>query len=99
MRLEEAMTILKAALPGLRERYAVKDLAVFGSVARGDAGPDSDIDVLVEFEPGQSGGYFKFFTLQQDLEALLQLKVDLVTPDALKKQLRARILGEAVHAA
>jgi len=99
MRLDEAMTILKAAMPDLRERYAVKDLAVFGSVARGEARPGSDIDVLVAFEPGKAGGYFKFFALQQDLEALLGLKVDLVTPDALRKQLRGRILAEAVHAA
>ena len=99
MRLDEAMTILKAALPELRNLYAVKDLAVFGSVARGEAGPESDIDVLVEFEPGKAGGYFKFFTLQEDLEARLGLKVDLVTPDALRKQMRGRILAEAVHAA
>jgi hypothetical protein len=99
MRLDEAMAILKAALPELRNLYAVKDLAVFGSVARGEAGPESDIDVLVEFEPGKAGGYFKFFTLQEDLEARLGLKVDLVTPDALRKQMRGRILAEAVHAA
>ena len=99
MRLDEALTILTSALPGLRDRYAVRNIAVFGSVARNEAGPCSDIDLLVEFEAGQAGGYFKFFTLQQELEALLGLKVDLVTLDALKKQLRGRILAEAVHAA
>lgn len=99
MRLDDAMTILKAALPALRERYSVKDIAIFGSVARGEETPGSDIDLLVEFEPGKTGGYFKFFTLQQDLEGRLRMKVDLVTPDALKAQLRERILAEAVHAA
>ncbi len=99
MRLDDAMTILKAALPALRERYSVKDIAIFGSVARGEEAPGSDIDLLVEFEPGKTGGYFKFFTLQQDLEGRLRMKVDLVTPDALKAQLRERILAEAVHAA
>ena len=99
MRCEEALTILRAALPELRSRYAVKDIAVFGSVARDEAGPDSDVDLLVEFEPGQSGGYFKFFALQEDLAGRLHHSVDLVTPDALKRQLRDRILAEAIHAA
>lgn len=61
MQCEEVMLILNAALPELRHRYAVKDIAVFGSVARNEAGPDSDVDLLVEFETGQAGGYFKFF--------------------------------------
>ncbi len=99
MQCEEAMTILRAALPELRSRYAVKDIAIFGSVARNEAGPDSDVDVLIEFEPGQAGGYFKFFELQEDLERRLHQAVDLVTPDALKRQLRERILAEAIHAA
>ena len=99
MLLPEAMAILKAAMPELRERYAVKHLAIFGSTARNEAGPDSDIDLLVEFEPGRCGGYFKFFDLQQELEARLQKRVDLVTPDALKRQLRDQILAEAVDAA
>ncbi len=93
------MTILREALPELRSRYAIKDIAVFGSVARNEAGPNSDVDLLVEFEPGQAGGYFKFFALQEDLERRLQQPVDLVTPDALKRQLRERILAEAIHAA
>lgn len=99
MRREEVLAILNAALPELRSRYAVKDIAVFGSVARDEAGPNSDVDLLVEFEPGQAGGYFKFFALQEDLEGRLHHSVDLVTPDALKRQLRERILAEAIHAA
>ena len=99
MRRDEALTILRAALPELRSRYAVKDIAVFGSVARDEAGPDSDVDLLVEFEPGQAGGYFKFFALQEDLEKRLHRNVDLVTPDGLKRQLKERILVEAIHAA
>ena len=99
MGCDEVMAILNAALPELRLRYAVKDLAVFGSVARNEAGPDSDVDLLVEFEPVLAGGYFKFFALQEDLENRLHLTVDLVTPDALKRQLRDRILSEAIHAA
>jgi len=99
MRCEEVIAILNAALPELRSRYAVKDIAVFGSVARNEARLDSDVDLLVEFEAGQAGGYFKFFALQEDLEGRLHQAVDLVTPDALKRQLRERILAEAIHAA
>jgi predicted nucleotidyltransferase len=99
MRRDEALDILRTALPELRSRYAVKDIAVFGSVARDEAGPNSDVDLLVEFEPGQAGGYFKFFALQEDLERRMHQAVDLVTPDALKRQLRERILAEAIHAA
>jgi len=99
LRLDQAMTILRAALPGLRERYAVKDIAVFGSVARDEAKPESDVDLLVEFEPGRAGGYFKFFSLQEELESILHQRVDLVTPDALKRQFKDRILAEAIHAA
>ena len=98
MTREEAIKILQDALPGLRERYGVKDLAVFGSVVRNEAGPDSDIDILVDFEPGRAGGYFKFFSLQEELASRLSRRVDLVTPGALKKQLRDRILAEAIHA-
>jgi hypothetical protein len=99
MRCDEALAILREALPELRARYAVKDIAVFGSVARDEAGPNSDVDLLVEFEAGRAGGYFKFFELQEDLERRLHQTVDLVTPDALKRQLRDRILMEAIHAA
>jgi predicted nucleotidyltransferase len=55
--LHEAMVVLKAAMPELRERYGVKTLAIFGSVVRNEAGPDRDVDLLVEFEPGHPGGY------------------------------------------
>jgi hypothetical protein len=78
--LNETMAILKAAMPFLREQYAVKNLAIFGSVVRNEAGPDSDVDLLVEFEPGRAGGYFKFFSLQQDLGARLIHRVNLVSP-------------------
>jgi len=99
VRLDETLNLLKAAMPGLQERYAVKHLSVFGSVARGEAGMNSDVDLLIEFEPGRAGGYFKFFTLQMELEKLLHQRVDLVTPDALKRQMKDRILAEAIHAA
>jgi len=97
--LHEVMAVLKAAMPESRERYGVKSLAIFGSVARNEAGPYSDVDLLVEFEPGRPGGYFKFFDLQQELETRLHQRVDLVTPDPLKHPFKDRILAEAINAA
>jgi hypothetical protein len=78
------------------ERFGVKSLALFGSSARGEAGERSDVDLLVEF--AEPVGLFKFLDLKEYLENLLRCEVDLATPDALKRQLRATILAEAVHA-
>ncbi|MBM4284401.1 MAG: nucleotidyltransferase family protein [Deltaproteobacteria bacterium] len=74
----------------------VKSLKIFGSAARGEAGPDSDIDLLVEFS--RPVGLFAFLRLRRRLAELLGRRVDLVTPQALKPQLRRRILDEASHA-
>ncbi|HEX9016262.1 MAG TPA: nucleotidyltransferase family protein, partial [Chloroflexota bacterium] len=78
-------------------RFGVTSLAIFGSVARDEAGPDSDVDILVEF--GVPVGYFRFFDLRERLEQLLGCRVDLATPDALHQKLRDRILREAISAA
>lgn len=75
----------------------MKSLALFGSVARNEAGPASDVDILVEF--GEPVGLFEFVALKNYLEEILGNPVDLVTEDALKRQLRERILGEAIPAA
>ena len=99
MSRDEVLALLKAALPDLQRRFGVRDLAVFGSVARNEAGPNSDVDILVAFEPGKPGGYFQFFALQEDLQSRLQTRVDLVTVEALKRQFLDRILAEAIHAA
>jgi uncharacterized protein len=70
------------------------NVRVFGSTARGDAGPDSDLDLLVTLEPGRS--LFDLVELTESLGALLGRKVDVVTDDALYWLLRRRILREAV---
>jgi uncharacterized protein len=69
-------------------------LALFGSVLRDDFGPDSDIDVLVEFEPGHVPG-LAFIRLEQELSGLLGRRVDLVTPKFLNERIRARVLDDA----
>lgn len=67
------------------DEFSVKSISVFGSVVRGDERPDSDVDLLVEFEPDARIGFFAFARLQRRLSELLGRPVDLVTPDALHK--------------
>lgn len=78
--------------------FHVRSLAVFGSVVRGEAGPESDIDILVEFEPGARVGLFTFARLQRFLQEMLGRKVDLATSNALHHAMKKEILEEAVHA-
>lgn len=81
------------------KRFLVKDLYLFGSVARDEAIDDSDVDILVEFQPNAKIGLFQFARLQRFLSELLECNVDLATPDALHKHLKEDILKEAIHAA
>jgi len=76
-------------------RYRVKELSVFGSAARGNLQPGSDIDLLVEFEPGSPVGLFELWDLNDELEKLLKRRVDLVTKDGLRKLMRGEVLREA----
>lgn len=75
-------------------RHGARNVRVFGSVARGEAGPDSDVDFLVE--PGPCRSPFFPAGLLADLESLLGRPVDVLTPDALHWYLKDRILAEAV---
>lgn len=80
------------------KQFSVKSLYLFGSIVRREDRPGSDIDILVEFEPEARVGLFTFARLQRRLSEILGRPVDLVTPDALHKALKDRILEEAVHA-
>ena len=72
----------------------IRKLAFFGSVLRADFGPNSDIDVLVEFEDGKTPG-LAFFGMQKELEKILKHKVDLNTPGFLSKYFRDQVIREA----
>jgi uncharacterized protein len=98
MSKEEIIATIQAHRDVLEE-FSVQSLSVFGSVVRGDDRPDSDVDILVEFEPDARIGFFTFSRLQRRLSALLGRPVDLVTQDALHKGMKKHILEEAVHAA
>jgi hypothetical protein len=91
-----AIHVESGALADLSRRYRIRRLALFGSVLREDFGPTSDVDVLVEFEPGYAPG-LAFFRLQDDLARLLGREVDLVTRNSLSPYLRERVLAEAAE--
>jgi predicted nucleotidyltransferase len=82
--------------PDVMERFGVKSLALFGSVVRGDAKPTSDIDLMVDFLPGQPGGLFRYVELKHALEGVLGRPVDLITSGNIKPRLRTRILAECL---
>jgi predicted nucleotidyltransferase len=75
-------------------RWHIRKLSVFGSAIRPDFGPDSDLDILVEFETGQTPG-LAFFALQRELSELLGHPVDLNTPACLPPAFRAQVQAEA----
>jgi predicted nucleotidyltransferase len=75
-------------------QHGARNVRVFGSVARGDAQPDSDIDVLVDLEPGRS--LFDLGGLLIDLQDLLGRNVDVVTEKGLRDRIRVRVLKEAM---
>ena len=97
MNRDEALVILSSHRGELRQKFGVKSIAVFGSTARNEARSDSDVDVLVEFDPDAEIGLFDFIRLQWLLEELLDNKVDLVTQSGLIPELRDIILKEAVY--
>jgi uncharacterized protein len=75
-------------------RHHIKKLAIFGSALRSDFRDDSDIDVLVEFEPGHIPG-LAFFAMQDELSEILGRKVDLNTPNFLSRYFRDKVIQEA----
>ena len=75
-------------------RHRIRRLALFGSVLRDDFGPDSDVDVLVEFEDGHVPG-LAFFSMESELAGILGRKVDLNTPQFLSRHFRDEVLAEA----
>jgi predicted nucleotidyltransferase len=74
--------------------HGARDVRVFGSLARGEAGPESDIDILVKLDPGRS--LLDIISIKQDLEDLLGCDVDVVTEAAISPYIREEVLREAV---
>ena len=83
------------ALAEVCRRYSVKELSLFGSAARGETRPESDVDIMVEFEPDARVGLIKFESFAEELEALTGRTVDLVTKGGLKPWVRPAVLKDA----
>lgn len=94
MKRDDVIRILSEHEGELHARYGVSGLSLFGSVARDEAGPESDVDLLVEFSRPIG---LRFFELQEYIEKLLHCKVDLGTPQSLKPRIRDRVLGESLR--
>jgi predicted nucleotidyltransferase len=94
---EDVFALLRQSGAQLR-RFGVGRLSVFGSFARGEPSDESDVDILVEFEPGQES-FNNFLALAEFLEELFGRKVDLLTPESLNPRFGHHILEEAEHAA
>ena len=84
----------RTQLKKLCRKYGVRRLALFGSVIRDDFGEDSDVDILVEFQPDATVG-LSFFSLQKELSRLIGRQVDLSTPGFLSPQIRDKVASEA----
>lgn len=89
------LTIPTDKIEAFCRRHHIRQLALFGSVLRDDFGPDSDVDVLVEFEPDAKIGLLAFARTQRDMSELFQRSVDLVTRDGLKPLIKQTVLADA----
>ena len=94
VRLYELLKSRRDEILRIAGRYGASNVRVFGSVVRGEDGPESDIDLLIDLEPGRT--LFDLGGLNSDLQDLLDRKVDLVTENGISKYVRRRILSEAV---
>lgn len=89
--------ISKDKITSFCRKHHIRKLSLFGSVLRDDFTADSDVDVLVEFEPGYTSSFFHLFDLEDELSAFLGgRKVDIRTPEDLSKYFRQSILATAV---
>lgn len=92
--LQEIQDIIQQHKLDLAEKYGVAEIGIFGSIVRGEARDNSDVDVLVEFD--RPIGLLKFVNMERYLEGLIDAKVDLVMKKALKPRIGKHILEEVI---
>ncbi|MEE8436266.1 MAG: nucleotidyltransferase family protein [bacterium] len=92
--MENGLNISSEILSEFCERHHIEKLALFGSVLKGEFGPESDVDFLVVFKPGFVPG-LAFFSIESELSQLIGRKADLNTPNFLSKKFRESVMEEA----
>ena len=97
MSRDEILARLREFEPALRER-GIAHAALFGSAARGDNGPDSDIDIMVEFAPDSHVGVWEYVGIKEYVASLFDGAVDVVDRDGLKRYVRPSAEAEAIYA-
>lgn len=93
--IEDRLQIPRNKLAAFCRRSHIRKMSLFGSALREDFGPESDVDILVEFEPGQSVGLIRLAGMEIELSDILGRKVDLRTPGDLSRYFRQEILDSA----
>jgi len=94
--MNKHIVIAKDKITDFCERHYIQRLAIFGSALRDDFGPESDVDVLVDFMLGHTPGFFKLFEIEDELSGLLGgRKVDMRTPEDLSRYFRDKVVATA----
>lgn len=94
--MKARMRLDKEKLTGFCRKHHIRKLSLFGSVVSGDSTSESDVDVLVEFEPGHTPGFFNLFRMEEKLSGIFGgRKVDLRTPEDLSRYFRDEVLRSA----
>lgn len=94
--LREAISAHRSAIQDVLHRYGAHNPRVFGSVARGDADAASDLNILVELEPGRGNDLLRIAGIGEELTELLGIKVEIVTPSLLKEPVSITALADAI---
>jgi predicted nucleotidyltransferase len=95
MTIAAGVELPEAGIVEICRRHQVKELSLFGSAARGEMRPDSDVDLLVDFLPGARPGLLGVSAMMRELGVLLGRRVDLAVKPALKPMIRANVLADA----
>jgi len=94
--MNKKLVLNKEKIVDFCERHHIRRLAIFGSALRGDFGPESDVDVLVDFMPGHTPGFFRLFDMEEELSGLFgDHKVDMRTPEDLSRYFRDKVVATA----
>jgi len=95
-KIEAKINLPYSEIRAFCQRQSIRKLSLFGSVLRDDFGPNSDVDMLVEYETGARIGYFEVIAMQDELTDIIGQHVDLRTPQELSQYFRNRVLDTAV---